>query len=312
MQEYWEITYERGVKSCAAWYSHPDYQVGTLAYGPHFSDVTNLPAFAAARTTAENTLTQKEAQRRTLLAQIQDIARRGPHVIKQSLPDGDDLLDVADGLLGIELEVEEDILRRAVGLIDLWGRVNVKRAALPAPEGPLPALTVVSMTRAAFATLQGGYGHQVEEVTAANSDVTQKKHQLRTLDRKADRNNKRWFDAWLNDWPTDSDEYALLATIPTEGGEGPPAKLEIETFAAQGDHSVQATAAVTGGAGADTRELQYRIVGVETNFGHSQPIALGELKTLGPFLAGQVIEARIRTANGHPGYILSDVKSAVA
>lgn len=122
MQEYWEITFDRGVQTCAAWYTHTAWTLGTVGYAQHLTDVTNLPTLAAARTAAEVTLTQSEEQRRTVLRHLKEIAQGGPHVIKRNLPAGDDLLDAVDGLLAVELEVEEDILRRSRGLVPVWGK----------------------------------------------------------------------------------------------------------------------------------------------------------------------------------------------
>ena len=130
-------------------------------------------------------------------------------------------------------------------------------------------------------------------------------------DRKTDRANKRWYQAWLKVFPAGTAEGdAAQAQIPTEQGTPAPTPLEILTLAAQPDHTVRVTLDPAGGAHATTKELQYQLPG-EAEFGHTAPIT-GRVMAAGPFAAGAAVAFRTRVANSHPGTVTGAVKQVVA
>ena len=133
-----------------------------------------------------------------------------------------------------------------------------------------------------------------------------------------DRDNKRWYAAWTQQFPAGTPEGdAAFSQITTEQGVAAPVALQIATAVPQPNHSIVVTLETTGGAHATTRELLHKLPG-DADFGHSQPIAAagaGGVRppvVIGPFAPGTVVEIRTRMANSTPGVVLGDVVSAVA
>ena len=138
-------------------------------------------------------------------------------------------------------------------------------------------------------------------------DVTNAKTSLRAADRKCDRGNKRWYQAWLLAYPVGTPEGdAAISQIPTEQGTAQAQVLAILATPLT-DHRVRLT--FGGGAHATTKELQHQLPG-EPEFGYSTPITANDM-TVGPFTAGLSISFRTRVANSNPGFVTSPAVTVI-
>ena len=100
----------------------------------------------------------------------------------------------------------------------------------------------------------------------------------------------------------------IRSTIPTSPTTPEPTPLEIATTTPSAGGNVAVTYAATGGQHATVLMLQWRIVGVETEFGHDTTVnSAGQTAATGGS-AGQVVELRVRTTNSS-GTTFSTVKS---
>lgn len=99
----------------------------------------------------------------------------------------------------------------------------------------------------------------------------------------------------------------IRGTIPTSPTTPEPTPLEIATTTPGAGGDVAVTYAATGGQHATVLMLQWRIVGVETDFGHDTTVnPAGQTAATGG-TAGQVVELRVRTTNSS-GTTFSTVK----
>ena len=100
----------------------------------------------------------------------------------------------------------------------------------------------------------------------------------------------------------------IRSTIPTSPTTPEPTPLEIATTTPSAGGNVAVTYAATGGQHATVLMLQWRIVGVETEFGHDTTVnSAGQTAATGGS-AGQVVELRVRTTNSS-GTTFSTVKT---
>lgn len=100
----------------------------------------------------------------------------------------------------------------------------------------------------------------------------------------------------------------IRGTIPTSPTTPEPTPLEIATTTPSAGGDVAVAYAATGGQHATTLFLQWRIVGVETEFGHDTTVnPAGQTVATGG-TAAQVVELRVRTTNS-TGTTFSTVKT---
>ncbi len=314
MNEYWEITHERGVATQAVWGMKPAFELNKLTKAQHATLTESLPTLAQERDNKENDLTDALAAKHTVFDKLRDLAVRVPGLIDGLLSEDDDLREQLDAIYAVDSVVSEHhVLRRCRLLMPFWTDVNTARAAAVPPK---PELTLdygspsVAVNVGDFSsTVSSALGAQKTE-SEKQRDVTNAKSALRAADRKTDRANKRWYKAWLKAYPEGTAEGdAAQSQIPTEQGVDPAEPIEILTLTALANHTVRVHLDPNGGTHATTKELQYMLPG-ETEFGHTTAIAGNEM-VVGPFTVGATVTFRTRTANSNPGAATSASKSVV-
>ena len=216
---------------------------------------------------------------------------RVPGLISGTLEAEDKLHEDLDKIFAITPGNSQDAdLRRARLVAKLWANFNTQQAALTPPK---PALTVrqgtVDVTAAQFTLLYA----------AARAA-------LRAMDLKVDRDNKRWYAAWLKAYPAGTPEGDVARSrIPTEAGTPEPTALPIYSATPQAGRVVAIVYANEGGAHATTLELLCQLPG-EPDFGHSTPVQLGG-QLVGPFPPNTLVGLRTRVSNSHAGFVLGDI-----
>lgn len=312
MNEYWEITRERGIATQAVWAMQPTFELNKLTRTQHGALVDSLPVLAQTRDNKEADLTAAITAKNTLITKIQNLAIRVPGLIDGLLDDEDELKHQLDAIYGVDADASENSkLRRARMILPLWTDVNSARAAAVPPK---PALTIDFQSTTVgvadlSATIDAALLAQKTEADVARF-VTNSKSALRTADRKTDRGNKRWYKSWLKAFPVGTPEGdAAVAQVPTEQGTPDPSPLAILSITPLPDHRVRVTFDPNGGAHATTKELQYQLPG-EPEFGHATPITANEM-TVGPFAPGTAVSFRTRVANSNPGTVQSPVLAVI-
>ena len=311
MQEYWQITEERGTETIAVWTQFaPGFQVKKLTLAKHTADVNGLPGLAQARDTQQTALDNVAGLRDASLSFIRDIATRVPHIIENNLDAEDELAADLHVVYAIQAGVSEaSDLNRARKVVALWTAVNADRAAQAPPLAPITLKKAGDSSDVALADFQTavqGYQTLQQNVATADTNLTKAKSALRVQTLRTDANNKRWYAAWGKTYPAGSAENDALSDITTEAGTAKPGPLEIASLTVS-VKSVDVAYVPDGGAHATTKELQYRIHGTETDFGHSVPVVEAG-QTAGPFAAGAVVDFRTRCANS-AGVAFSTIKT---
>lgn len=313
MKEYWEITLERLIATCAVWAMQPSFQLKNLTLASHTTAIAGLTDAANLRSLREGDLSDKRALRDDVLAIIKDVIVRVPGIIGNKLEDGDDLQDQLDLVYSVAGPfTETSALRRAGYLFGLWEDFNAMLAA----QVPVQAALTLGVTgnaamdRGQFMSLCAQFASLRSDVQNMEREVNKAKTALRALESKTDRNNKRWYGAWMKQFPAGTPEGdAAFSQIPTEQGTQAPTALEINSLTPQLDRRVTVLYQDGTGLHGTTKELLYRLPG-EGEFGHSTPVTLPS-QQIGPFPAGTVVEVRTRLANSTPGVVLSTVKSVL-
>lgn len=312
MQEYWEITHERAVDTQAVWEMQPTFELNNLTRTQHGTLTDSLPVLAQTRDNTENDLTDALAAKHDLFAKLVNLANRVPGLIDGLLEDDDPLKEQLDAIYGIDADASENAgLRRGRLLLPLWTDVNTARAAVVPPKAGLTLdYQGTPVAIADFsATIDAALAAQKTE-TEKQRDVTNAKSALRAADRKLDRGNKRWYQAWLLAYPVGTPEgNAAQSQIITGGGTAQAEALAILSATALPDHTVLLQLDPNGGQRATVKELQYQLPG-EPDFGHSTPIT-GNTMIVGPFTAGITVSFRTRVSNSNPGFVTSAVVSVV-
>lgn len=312
MQQYWEITHERAIDTQAVWGMQLLFELNNLTRTQHGTLTDSLPALAQTRDNKENDLTETLAAKHDLFAKLVSLIVRVPGLIDGLLEDDDPLKEQLDAIYAIDSDASEQAaLRRSRLLLPLWTDVDAARAAAVPPK---PALSLnyqgADVMVADFSTTIDAALTVQKTEAERQRDVTNAKTALRAADRKLDRGNKRWYQAWLLTFPVGTPEGdAAQSQITTEHGASDPLVLPILSATPLPDHTVDLQFDPNGGDHATVKELQYQLPG-ELEFGHSTPLT-GNAMTVGPFTPGITVVLRTRVSNSNPGYVTSDAITVV-
>lgn len=306
MAEFWEAVHIRGQQTIGVWGTFAStFQVGPLTLTAHTADVALILTHVNERDVQQDSVDDAIFARDQNFDLIYDIVTRAPQLIDATLEDTDPLNNDLDDIFNVDPDTQHGVMERARRLISLWMRVNTKRAAMvPA----LPALTLGATTVANLQTALTNHPGLMQTVENERSELSQKKSQLQTTSRRTDRNNKRWYAAWANNFAEGSPEHNALSQVDTEEGTNPPTALEIDTLTQTG-LSVAVAYVAGGGRHATSLTLLYQVVGTDPDFGHPATVVLAG-QTIGPFTTGATINFKTRATNS-AGTTESTVKTII-
>ncbi|GDY07500.1 hypothetical protein LBMAG52_09860 [Planctomycetia bacterium] len=304
MAEFFEAVHQRGQQSLAVWNTHAaTFQVGALTLAAHTTDVALLMTHVNDRDVQQDVQDDAVLARDANFGSLRDIVVRVPQLIEATLEDDDRLHSDLDDVFAVDPNRTHGGMERARRVVSLWNRVNILRAAMtPA----LPALTLGATTVANLQTLLTNHPGLLQTVEDERSELNQKTSLLKTTSRRIDRNNKRWYAAWSQNFAIGSPENDALSQIDTGPTTPAPSALKIDTLTAAGT-SVQVAYVAGGGDHATTLVLLWRVVGIDPDFGHATAVNLAG-QTIGPFSAGDEIQFKTRGSNS-TGDTDSTVKS---
>lgn len=304
MAEFFEAVHQRGQQTLAVWNTHAaTFQVGALTLAAHTTDVALLMTHVNDRDVQQDVQDDAVLARDANFGALRDIVVRVPQLIEATLEDDDRLHSDLDDVFAVDPNRTHGGMERARRVVSLWNRVNILRAAMtPA----LPALTLGATTVANLQTLLTNHPGLLQTVEDERSELNQKTSLLKTTSRRIDRNNKRWYAAWSQNFAIGSPENDALSQIDTGPTTPAPSALKIDTLTAAGT-SVQVAYVAGGGDHATTLVLLWRVVGIDPDFGHATAVNLAG-QTIGPFSAGDEIQFKTRGSNS-TGDTDSTVKS---
>jgi hypothetical protein len=277
--------------------------VNDLTLALHTADVALILTHVNERDVQDDVFDDAKLARDQNFELIRDVVTRVPQLIDAVLPDDDPLNNDLDDVFSVDPDSQHGAMERGRRVVSLWNRVNAKRAAM---TPPLPALLLGTTAVADLQTALTNHPGLLQTVENERSELSQKKSQLQTTARRVDRNNKRWFGAWSNNFAEGSPEHNALSGVDTEEGTNPPTALEINTVTPSGT-SVAVSYVPGGGSHATSLMLVWQVVGVDADFGHDTPVILAG-QTVGPFTAGQTVNFKTRASNSA---VTTPVESAV-
>ena len=173
-------------------------------------------------------------------------------------------------------------------------RTGIVFAALATVVGALTEPMIPALLKA----LLDGYTDLVKAMHDEQEALDRKRAALRTLDRRVDQLNKRWYKVMKNTFDPGSDAYEALSGITTEPSTPAPDPIEINTLAQGGDEGRQVLVSYLPGGGdhATSKLVKWQVVGVDADFVNSAPLdASGN--ALGPFAVGTVVRVITEVSN---------------
>jgi hypothetical protein len=306
MAEYWEEVYQRGLQTIGVWQTFaPAFTVGQLTLASHTTDNSGLPDKANEREVQQDALDDARIARDVNYQLMEDLSVRFPRLLEGVLDPDDpwhaELADIRD----IKPDSNDRRAQRARRVVSLWTRVNAQRAAAVPPLGPL--LVGTKAVADLEATLDN-LAALLQAVETEDSELTEKREALKTLAKKVDKNNKRWYAAWEGNFPEGSPERNALSQIDTGSPTQQPTALEIAGVGNPSGTELLVSYTPGGGQHATMLTLQWQIVGVDAEFTHDvQAFPSGQGITTGAEI-GQTVNLRTRAANS-AGETLSAVVS---
>jgi hypothetical protein len=318
MDEYWQITHLRGIKTLAVWYMQAAFQITGATMAQHTTRVNSLPTLAAARDEFQADLSDERQARDNFFEKLYNLNTRVAPTIDGLITDDNDLHGQLDLVYAAgHSKAQSSVLRRARLVAGLWADYNTQLAAETPARPPLEMKYAVpggiepaeDVLQADFVALIASALAAQQAEANAQRDLSDARSELRAADRRVDRDNKRWYLAWTKQFPEGTPEGdTARSEIPTEQGTPAPTPLQIESAVVQPGNTVLVTFG-TGGQHATTKELLYKLDS-EADYGHTQPIT-GLNQFAGPFPAETTVTFITRVANSTAGFVMGNPVAAV-
>lgn len=213
----------------------------------------------------------------------------------------DDFHGEVAGCRAIEIVSQADAMERAGRTVSLLTRVNTARATEVPPLAPItvkhPDGGGTAVTAANLNTALGNHPGLMQTVQDRVADLNKTRSALRKATSKLDRDNKRWFAAWEGNFLDGSAERDALSQIDTDSHTPAPGALAINTVTPAGGGNFTATYVAGGGAHATTLHLQWKVAGLDAEFGHDTLIILAGQAVATGAPAGAVVTFHTKATN---------------
>ncbi len=316
MPEYHEVVHTRGQQTIGVWGTfEATLKVGKLTLAQHTADVAAIFTVAGERDAAQDDLDLARATVRNKTTELADLTIRYPRACEGQIEPDSDLHGEIEHCHAIEPNTPENAVARGRRVIGVVTRYNAEQAAETPPGAPLTIKHAVAgeddVTLADLQALVNAMPGLEQDVEDAKSALNKKRSALKKATGEVDKNNKRWFDAWSGNFPDGSDELEALSQIDTGPHTPVPGALEINTVTPSAGGQFAATYVAGGGNHATTLHLQWKVTGVDAEFGHDTLVILaGQNVATGAPIGTNVI---FRTkANNSQGTTYSEEKTGTA
>lgn len=295
--EYWEITKDRAQISHSVWSQYsPTAKIGNLALADFGGYIAEFEPAAQARSVAQDEFDAADRAVNTALLKMKILGLRVAQIIDGNLSENESIQEDLGDVFAITPRTEGTILGRARALHPVWLRANTALAALVPPGDPITRpLAGTPHTAVMLKTLMDGFTALTQTQSDKASILKQKRTDLRKINRKTDRANKTYYQVRKATAEEGSDEAVALGQIPIEQGTPAPDAIDIQQLLQGGASGLQVLVSYepVGGEGATEKVVEYRLGGVEAEFGHAAPVDPSG-NALGPFTVGQIVMVRTK------------------
>jgi hypothetical protein len=298
--EYWEITLDRAQKTLPVWQQYiPTVKVNGLLPADLAAFIAQFEPLAQTRNTCQDIYDTAVRAAETALLKMKILGTRVPAIIDAQIDDNEAIADGLTAVYRISPRSVSGIKGRARKLHTVWVKANTLLAAMVPANPPITRIIQgVSYTAAMLDALELGYDALVSVIEAKEELLNVERSNLRALDRATDVLNKNFYKFVKNSYDPGSPVYEALSGIPVEGGAATPEPVDIHELVQGGDDGLHVLVSYEpgGGAHATTKEVEYKVEGVDADFGHAVPIDPSG-NTIGPFAVAQVVRVRTKVSN---------------
>lgn len=316
MPELHEVVHTRGQQTIGVWGTYAaGLKVGKLTLAQHTTNVTGIFTLAGERDSAQDDLDAARLAVKNQVAKLADLTIRFPRAIEGQIEPDSDLHAEIEACRAIEPNTPENAVARGRRVIILLTRENAERADATPAEDPLTIKNAIAgqpdVGIAVVQTLVTTMPNLEQTVEDAKSALNKKRAALKKAVTMVDRDNKRWFDAWSGNFADGSDELAALSQIDTGPHTPAPSALSINTITPSAGGHFAASYVAGGGNHATTLKLQWKVAGVDAEFGHDTLVILTGQTVATGATTGAAVSFRTKAENSQ-GTTYSAEKSGTA
>jgi hypothetical protein len=298
--ESWETTKERAIATLSVWRQHiPAFTVNAKTPDDLEALVDDFEPKAQARTAAQDVFDVAERARQTSLLKMKVLGTKVPAIIDAQLSDDAAIQKDLQDVFRFAPRTEAGIQARNRATIPVWERSNTKLAAMTPAGGPITRpIQGVPHTVVMAKGLLDGYTDLVKAAKDKEELLDIKRGDLRAHDRETLTLCQVFYQAVKATYDPGSAVYEALAGIPLPADTPVPDAIDIDTVVQGGDDGLHLLVTYEAGGGdhATTKQVEYKVEGVDADFGHAAPLdASGN--ALGPFTVGQVVNVRTKVSN---------------
>jgi hypothetical protein len=205
--------FERGLASAAIWNNNaPTFLVGELSLTAFLTQVNLLSTRLFELAQSEDALHTARMARDGAAANLLALIPNACRLIAGTAAIGDAVADKVQAVYRVKGKAFVDVKQKAEKLAVAWTAVNAHRAALSPAQTPL---LVGAKTVDALQSDCGNYAQLLKNVWDKEDPLATKRQQVNNVAALVDRYNKRFYQAWLGNWPAGSPERAALGIIDT-------------------------------------------------------------------------------------------------
>lgn len=221
MKKFWYDVLDRSFDSVSVWGLAPTFPVGHLNLAQHSSDTALLSGHILLCTDAEASLLTARVGRDNHATSLRDLYTRACRLMQGTVEAGNRMADQVRAARRIDGQSFRAVEDKGDKVLSAWKEINAYRATL---NPALPALLVGTVALGDVQSTLGNYRQLLAAVSDKQAFLSTKKTNLRALVYKIDKNNKRWYQAWLGQFAAGSPERAALSQIDTGTTPATPGK----------------------------------------------------------------------------------------
>lgn len=204
---------ERGLASAAIWNNNtPTFMVGELSLTAYLAQVNLLSTRLFELAQGEDALHTARIGRDNVAENLRAIIPNACRLIAGTAAIGDSVATKVQAVYRVQGKAFVDLKQKTEKLVIAWTAVNAHRAALSPAHS---ALLVGTKTVTELQSDCGNYAQLLKNVYDKEDPLATKRQQVDNLVALVDKYNKRFYKAWLGNWPAGSPQRAALGIIDT-------------------------------------------------------------------------------------------------
>ncbi|HEV7402004.1 MAG TPA: hypothetical protein VGO11_03725 [Chthoniobacteraceae bacterium] len=298
--EFWEPSKERALSTLPIWQQHiPTVTVSGKTPDDLEDMIDDFEPKAQGRTAAQDVFDVAERAARTSLLKMKILGTKVAAIIEAQLSEVAAIMKDLQDVFRFAPRNESGILARLRALIPVWERANTALAAMTPAGGPITRpIQGVTHTVVMAKALLDGYTALLKAAKDKGELLDTARGALRLLDRQCLTLCQAWYATVKATYDPGSAVYDALAGIVLPGDTPLPDTIDIDTVVQGGDDGLHVLVTYEAGGGdhATTKQVEYKVEGIDADFGHAAALdASGN--ALGPFVVAQVVHVRTKVSN---------------